>query len=110
MELSRRAQDLSGEEPEDKDLHQFLSGFQTTSVKLGAALNGLAIGEGLPAPGLTVACLERALRHLHQSQAGLEAVAARELLPATFIAEARKELFDIRESILRMMDQLRGRV
>ena len=109
VKFSHQAPDLGGEGPEGKDLHQFLFEFQTTSVKLGAALNGMARGEGFPVPGLTVACLKRALWHLHQSQAGLEAVAARKRLPETFIAAARTELFEVREGILRIMDQLRGR-
>jgi len=46
---------------------------------------------------------------LHKSQAGLEAVAPKELLPETMVTEARKELFEIREGILRLMDGFRGR-
>ena len=46
---------------------------------------------------------------LFRSQAGLEAVAPKKLLPETMIAEARKELFGVREGILVLMDQLRGR-
>jgi hypothetical protein len=49
------------------------------------------------------------LDHLHKSQAGLEGVAAKKLLPETMIAAARKELFEVREGILLLMDQLRGR-
>jgi hypothetical protein len=55
-----------------------------------------------------VACLKRALDHLHQSQAGLEAVAPKKLLPAKMIAAARQELFEIRAGILNLMDELRG--
>ena len=93
----------------DKDLAQFLFEFQNAGVKLGGALNGLASGEGFPDAAFTVAYLKRALDHLHKSQAGLEAVAPRKLLPETMIAEARKELFEIREGILRLMDEFRGR-
>jgi len=57
----------------------------------------------------TVAYLKRALDHLHKSQGGLEAVARRKLLPAKLVAEARKELFEIREGILRLMDEYRRR-
>ena len=64
---------------------------------------------GLRDAAFTVACLKRALDHLHQSQAGLEAVAPKKLLPEKMIAEARKELFEIREGILRLMDEFRGR-
>jgi len=56
-----------------------------------------------------VAYLKRALDHLHQSQAGLEAVAPKKLLPDTMVAAARRELFEIRERILRLMDSYRGR-
>ena len=93
----------------DKDLAQFLFEFQNAGVKLGGALNGLASGEGIRDAAFTVAYLKRALDHLHKSQAGLEAVAPRKPLPETMIAEARKELFEIREGILRLMDQFRGR-
>jgi hypothetical protein len=97
--------DMSG----DKDLEQFIFEFQTTGAKLAGALNSLARGEGFPDAAFTVASLKRALDHLHKSQAGLEAVAPKKLLPETMIAEARKELFDLREGILRLMDEFRGR-
>ena len=38
-----------------------------------------------------------------------EAVATKKLLPETMSADARKELFEIREGILRLMDEFRGR-
>ena len=93
----------------DKDLEQFIFEFQTTSAKLAGALDGIARGEGHADAAFTVAYLKRALDHLHKSQAGLEAVAPKKLLPETAIAEARKELFEIREGVLRLMDELRGR-
>jgi hypothetical protein len=49
------------------------------------------------------------LDHLHKSQAGLEAVAPKKLLPEAMVKEARQELFEIRESILKLMDELRRR-
>jgi hypothetical protein len=52
--------------------------------------------------------LKRALDHLHKSQAGLEAVAPKKLLPEKMIAETRKELFEIREGILRLMQEFRA--
>ena len=104
-----QADELGLDKFADKDLEQFIFEFQTTGVKLGGALDGIARGEGFPEPAFTVAYLKRALDHLHKAQAGLEAVAPRRLLPETMIAEARKELFEIREGILRLMDQFRGR-
>lgn len=103
------AKELGLEDSEDKDLGDFLFEFQTTGVKLAGALGSIADGVAMPDPGFTVAYLKRALDHLHKSQAGLEAVAPKKLLPETTVAEARKELFEIREGILRLMDEFRGR-
>jgi hypothetical protein len=93
----------------DKDLDLFISEFQTTAAKLAGALNGIAEGRGFSDDAFTVACLKRALNHLHKSQAGLEAVALKKILPARSIGAARKELFEIREGILKLMDEFRGR-
>ncbi len=105
----QRADGLGLDKCADKDLEQFISEFQITGAKLAGALDGIARGEGFPEAAFTVAYLKRALDHLHKSQAGLEALAPRKLLPETMIAEARKELFEIREGILRLMDEFRGR-
>jgi len=109
VKFSKLARALGPEEFQDKALEQFLFEFQTTGAKLAGALNGIARGQGFADPAFTVACLKRALDHLHKSQAGLEAVAPKQVLPETTVAEARKELFEIREGILRLMDELRGR-
>jgi hypothetical protein len=93
----------------DKDLDNFIFEFQTTGAKLAGALDPLARGEAFPEASFTVAYLKRALDHLHKSQAGLEGVATKKLLPENTVTEARKELFEIREGILRLMDELRGR-
>ena len=105
----RLADELGLDKFADKDLEQFIFEFQTTGAKLAGALDGIARGEGFGEPAFTVACLKRALDHLHKAQAGLEAVAPRKILPETVITEARKEMFEIREGILRLMDEFRGR-
>ncbi len=94
---------------EDEDLQQFIFEFQTTGAKLAGALNSIARGSDTADPSFTVAYLKRALDHLHKSQAGLEAVATRKLLPKKTVNEARKELFEIREGILKLMDEFRNR-
>ena len=109
VKFSQQARALGLDKLQDKDLGQFLFEFQTTGAKLAGALNGIARGEGFTDPAFTVACLKRALDHLHKSQAGLEAAAPKRLLPEMMVAEARKEMFEIREGILRLMDELRGR-
>ena len=93
----------------DDDLEQFIFEFQTTGAKLAGALNGIAEDRGAADAAFTVACLKRALDHLHKSQAGLEAAATKKLLPKETVAKARKELFEIREGILKLMDEFRGR-
>jgi hypothetical protein len=105
----RQADALGLKKSEDKDLAQFIFEFQTTGAKLAGALGSIARGESFADPAFTIACLKRALDHLHKSQAGLEAVAPKKLLPEATVAEARKELFEIRQEILRLMDEYRGR-
>jgi hypothetical protein len=107
MKFWHEAEGLGLQKLDDKDLDNFLFEFQTASVKLGGALNGLAQGRSHRDAAFTVAYLKRALDHLHKAQAGLEALAPKKLLPEQMLAEARKELLEIREGILKLMDQLR---
>jgi hypothetical protein len=109
MKFWRACDHLDLENCVDDDLGQFLFEFQTTGAKLAGALNSIARDCGVRDAAFTVAYLKRALDHLHQSQSGLEAVAPKNLLPPALVAEARKELFEIREEILRLMDEYRGR-
>jgi hypothetical protein len=109
IKIWRECDELGLDKCEDQDLEQFIFEFQTTGAKLAGALNGIARGQGFRDGAFTVAYLKRALDHLHQAQAGLEAVAPKKLLPAKTVVEARKELFEIREGILKLMDEFRGR-
>jgi PAS domain-containing protein len=105
----KQSEKLGLKQSEDDDLQEFLFEFQMTAAKLAGALNSIARGAGFPDAAFTVACLKRALNHLHKSQAGLEAVAPKKLLPEKMITAARQELFEIREGILKLMDEFRGR-
>jgi hypothetical protein len=105
----RQCEELGLEKSADADLMQFTGEFQATGAKLAGALNGIARGHEPRDAAFTVAYLKRALDHLHQAQAGLEAVAPKNLLPEKLTAEARAELFAIREGILQLMDEFRGR-
>jgi hypothetical protein len=109
MKAWHECDELGLKESEDDDLQQFVFEFQTTGVKLGGALHGIAQGRGPRDGAFTVAYLKRALDHLHKAQTGLEAVAPKKLLPEIMVSEARTELFEIREGILRLMDEFRGR-
>jgi hypothetical protein len=107
MKIWKQVDKLGLKNSEDDDLQQFIGEWLTTGAKLAGALDGIAEDRGSADPAFTVACLKRALDHLHKSQAGLEAVAPKKLLPEKTIAGARKELFEIREGILKLMDEFR---
>jgi hypothetical protein len=109
MKFWKQTDKLGLKKSEDDDLQEFIFEFQTTGAKLAGALNGIAEGRGYRDDAFTVAYLKRALDHLHKSQAGLEAVAPKRLLSEKMVSEARKELFEIREGILKLMDEFRGR-
>ena len=109
MKVWHECDELALDKSEDDNLQQFIFEFQTTGVKLAGALHGVALGRGPRDGAFTVAYLKRALDHLRQAQAGLEAVAPKKLLPEKMVSEARKELFEIREGILKLMDKFRGR-
>jgi hypothetical protein len=109
LKFWKRARKAGMEKLANKDLDSFICEFQTTAAKLAGALGGIAEGRGFRDDAFTVACLKRALNHLHKSQAGLEAIAPKKILSTRTITEARKELFEIREGILKLMDEFRGR-
>lgn len=109
MKFWKQVDKLGLKKSGDDDLQQFIGEWLTTGAKLAGALDGIAEDRGSADPAFSVACLKRALDHLHKSQAGLEAVASKKLLPEKTITEARKELFEIREGILKLMDEFRGR-
>jgi hypothetical protein len=111
VKLWKKTDQLGLQDSDDKDLGVFIGEWLTTGAKLAGALDGIAQDRCPPDAAFTVAYLKRALNHLHKSQAGLEALAKRKkkVLPAKLVAAARKELFDIREGILKLMAEFRGR-
>jgi hypothetical protein len=109
MKFWKQVDRLGSKKSEDDDLQECLSEWLTTGAKLAGALDSIAEDRDATDPAFTVACLKRALDHLHKSQSSLEAVAAKKLLPPKVTAAVRQELFEIREGILKLMDALRGR-
>ena len=93
----------------DEDLIEMVSEYQITGAKLAGALDSLAYGEDLHDPGFIVALLKRALDFLNKSMKAAEKVADKQLLGRQWMAEFRKEQFDIREEILRLMERFRGK-
>lgn len=103
----KKCTELGLDQNDDQDLHRFVFEFQCTGAKLAGALDGLAYDAALEEPAFIVARLKRALDHLHRSQSGLEAAAAKDLMPGDVASGFRRELFEIREEILRLMDRFR---
>ncbi|MFT4587570.1 MAG: hypothetical protein ACI9VS_003558 [Candidatus Binatia bacterium] len=103
--------DALGLKENDDPLAKLLVEYQIIGAKLAGALNGLAYGRDLRDSAFVVACLKRALSHLHAAQEGLAEVQADKVktLPSDTIDRVRKELFEIREGILSLMDEFRGR-
>ena len=108
MKLWRKCDELGLKKSEDKDLAALIGGYQTTSAKLAGALDGLAYGRDLRDGAFVVAYLKRALGHLHSTQAALESVSGKGMLPQSFISGTRTELFSLREEILRLMTEFRA--
>ncbi len=94
---------------ENEDVANLLTEYQTTGAKLAGALDGLAYGRDLAEGAFTVACLKRALNHLHQAQAALEKVASTKALPKETTGPLRKEFFALREQVLKLMEEFRGK-
>ena len=109
MKLWHECDVLGLEKSADQDFANFVFEFQTTGVKLAGALDGIAEGTGPHDGAFTVAYLKRALSHLHKAQAAGEAVAKKKLVPADLVAQTRQEMFEIREGILRLMEEFRSR-
>ncbi len=107
MWLWKKVDELGLKEEEDEDLEQLILEFQITGAKLAGALNSLAYGRATHEPGFIVACLKRALDHLHKSQAALEKVVMKKTLPEAIVTQTRSDLFEIREEILRLMNEFR---
>jgi hypothetical protein len=90
-------------------LFSLTSGISTLGVKLAGALNGLAYGRPLAGHAFIVAYLKRALDPLHRAQAALRSATEKRVLSPDIAAWLRMELFEIREEILRLMEEFRRR-
>jgi len=107
LDLWHKCKELGLGKLDDEDLGALLTEFQITGAKLAGALESLAYGRNLKDGAFVVACLKRALSHLHGAQSALEKVAPKELLPTELVSSTRTELFQIREEILRLMEEFR---
>jgi hypothetical protein len=107
--LWHKCKELGLDEDDNADLCALLSEFQITGAKLAGALNSLAYDRASMEGSFVVACLKRALDHLHKAQAALEKLAPLNLLPGETVSSTRAELFALRDEILRLMKEFRER-
>lgn len=107
--LWHKLEKLGLDKTANEDLATLLGEYQTTSAKLAGALDGLAYGRDLTEGPFIVACLKRALNHLHAAQAALEKVSRQKSLPAPTTRKLRAEFFALREEILRLMEEFRSK-
>ena len=108
MALWRAAKSADASGTAELDLDELVGEFQITGAKLAGVLDTLAYGRDLEHGPFIVATLKRALSHLHRAQGALERVTPRQLLRAETVTATRKELFEIREEILRLMQEFRA--
>jgi hypothetical protein len=106
--LSNEIRQLDTKE-ENGELANLCFRYQMTAVKLAGALNGLVYGRDHCFPAHTVASLKRALGRLQTAQEALSDVEKKNLLPSPITVRVRAEFFEIRESILKLMNEFRGR-
>ena len=107
MAFWHRVEELGLKDSKDEDLWVMVQEFQILSSKLAGALTGLAQERGFIDAAHNIARMKRGLMHLHESQAALVKVEAKKLLPTEDLLHVRSELFEIREEMLRLMQEFR---
>lgn len=106
--LAKETEQLELENITDRHWTLFTTEFRIAAGKVAAALNGLAYGRDHREAGFVVACLKRALVHLHAAHGGLAGMSSTGPFPAALQRQAREELFGIREEVLRLMQEFRN--
>jgi hypothetical protein len=93
----------------DKELHDMIFQAQMAGAKLAGALNHLAYDDDRDG-GFLVAALKRALNYLHDAIALTGKVEAKNLIEPDRLKNYEKNLFEIRQEILALMNRYRGQV
>lgn len=91
----------------DPAVAEMLFQFQMMSAKLVGALDGLAYDDD-PDCGFVVACLKRALHHLHQSMAAQNQAVANGAADREWLKNCRAVMLPLREQILAQMQRFRN--
>lgn len=116
--LSQRASDIvqqmwrisKGHEQQTKeqnaDVQAMLYHAQTLHAKVAGALDALGY-QDQPDGGFIVACLKRALQSFVLTIKALGSVAQQNILPASYLSACKKELFELRQEVLHLMQHYR---
>ena len=94
------------DEKENNPVQNMIFSVQTLGAKLAGALNSLAYDHETE-DGFVVAYLKRALKYLHETIKHCELVQQRRLIAPELLDRFHRNLFSIREEILRLMEQHR---
>lgn len=93
----------------DRTVADMVINAQICSAKLAGALNDLAYDLD-PEPGLVVASLKRALHHLHIAMRSGDMAKSGGRVDAAQLEAWRREFFEVREEILRLMNEHRQKL
>jgi hypothetical protein len=95
-----------GDEPENKPVLDMVFSAQMLGAKLAGALNSLGYDHETE-DGFVVAYLKRALKYLHEIIKHCEIVRQQRLVEPARLDRFKRDVFSIREEILRLMEQHR---
>jgi len=116
VRLHREAQELGVLDTEEEPQPEVLTPAQTLvfasmelSAKLAGALNGVT-AQSDPEPGLIVAWLKRGLPILGRALGASESALAGGTAPREWIENARRELFELRSSMLDLIQEFRNQL
>ena len=101
------ARDLERERAEAEALRSEVLPSQLPAIALAGFLRFSFLARCHHGPTSTIDFLKRALDHLEEAQAGLFAASDRHLLTPEILTGARKDLFEIREGILKLIEEFR---
>ena len=94
------------DEQKNKPVQDMIFSAHMLGAKLAGALNSLGYAHETE-DGFMVAYLKRALKYLHETMKHCEQVQQQRLVAPALLDRFKRDLFSIREEILRIMEQHR---
>ena len=112
MRLTKEAQEsglMEGDDNSPTPVQNLVFAAMDLGAKLAGALNGLSRGIE-PEPGLVIAWLKRGLPILDRALSACEQADTEKRADANWINSARKELFEIRSTMLNLIQEFRNQL